>query len=95
MPTREYEGLVFMAKRKSTADRRFDRQRGCLLGLAVGDALGAAIEYSARCNALLCGHYPLKDVDFLDVDNGWTIGDNKMPGSIMTPDKVKRRSSPD
>ncbi len=29
------------------ADARRDRQRGCLVGLAVGDALGAAVEFQA------------------------------------------------
>jgi len=30
------------------ADPRLDRLRGCLLGLAVGDAVGTAVEFKPR-----------------------------------------------
>ncbi|WP_409994649.1 ADP-ribosylglycohydrolase family protein [Blastopirellula marina] len=37
----------------SIAEATFDRKRGCLLGLAVGDALGAAVEFKSP------GSFPL------------------------------------
>jgi ADP-ribosyl-[dinitrogen reductase] hydrolase len=37
-----------MAADKSSSDVELDRFRGCLLGLAVGDAVGATVEFRAR-----------------------------------------------
>jgi ADP-ribosyl-[dinitrogen reductase] hydrolase len=63
------------ASDKTVAERMTDRYRGCLLGLACGDALGGPVEFKSRDE--IARHWPDGLREF--VGGGWL---NLTPGEI-------------
>ena len=67
-------GLVGMADATTITDPMFDRRRGALVGLAVGDALGAAVEFKPPGSRHICETAWLSSTTSTDSPPAWQAG---------------------